>query len=97
VAVARAEPTQSSGRRIVMVDDELLRQRQEVAGSATTTCDLCGIAFDGAAAVAVAGRGADGEPVEPIRVCDDCQRLMARDEVPFEAEIDAGLRPADDF
>jgi hypothetical protein len=37
-----------------------------------------------------------GEPVEAIRVCPSCSRTATADELPYDAEIVAGLREADE-
>jgi hypothetical protein len=36
-----------------------------------------------------------GEPVEAVRVCPACGRAAGADEIPFDAEIAAGLRESD--
>jgi hypothetical protein len=78
------------------MDDEVIGLRHEVADAEAAVCELCGrpIARDGLRSLAV-DRGM-GEPVEAIRVCPACQRVAEADEVPYDAEVAAGLREADE-
>ena len=77
------------------MDDESIGLQHEATGSAAITCDLCGrpVAIDDARDLAV-DRGM-GEPIETIRVCPSCHRTAGADELPYDAEIAAGLRDAD--
>jgi hypothetical protein len=77
------------------MDDESVGQRRELAGNTAVLCDLCGrpTTRGGLSDVAV-DRGA-GEPVEAIRICPACGRALEAEELPYDAEITAGLRDAD--
>jgi hypothetical protein len=81
---------------VVAVDDEAVGLRHEVTGSDAVTCDLCGrpVALDDLSDLAV-DRGM-GEPVEAVRACPSCHRAAGADDLPYDAEIAAGLRDADD-
>ncbi len=78
------------------MDDESVGLRLELAGSDTALCELCGrpIARNGLSDLPV-DRGM-GEPVEAIRICPSCNRTAEADELPYDAEIVAGLRDADE-
>jgi hypothetical protein len=80
---------------MVAMDEELVGLRHDLAGRDAAVCDLCGrpIDRDGLSSLAV-DRGM-GEPVEAIHVCPSCNRAAETDEVPYDAEIAAGLREAD--
>jgi hypothetical protein len=77
------------------VDDDIVGLRRELASGDSATCDLCGrpVALDDLSDLAV-DRGM-GEPVETIRVCSSCRRTAGADDVPYDAEIAAGLRDAE--
>ncbi|HKG25266.1 MAG TPA: hypothetical protein VKB09_06420 [Thermomicrobiales bacterium] len=77
------------------MDDETVGLRHELADGDAAICDLCGrpIARNGLTDLAV-DRGM-GEPVEAIRVCPSCGRSAEADELPYDAEIAAGLRESD--
>jgi hypothetical protein len=78
-----------------MNEDQLIR-RGEVTGDAIGTCDFCGqpIAIETIEHVTVdPGRG---ERVETVRACPACGQAITRDDVPFDAEIAAGLQAPDE-
>jgi hypothetical protein len=78
------------------MDDEAVGLRHELAGSDAAVCELCGrpVARNGLSDLPV-NRGM-GEPVEAIRICPSCNRTVEADELPYVAEIVAGLREADE-
>ncbi|HEY7037093.1 MAG TPA: hypothetical protein VH482_37580 [Thermomicrobiales bacterium] len=77
------------------MDDESVGLRHEMASTDVTICELCGrpIARDGLSDLSI-DRGM-GEPVETIRVCPSCGRTAEADDLPYDAEILAGLRDTD--
>jgi hypothetical protein len=79
----------------IAMDDEAVGLRHELAASDAAVCELCGrpIARTGLSDLPV-DRGM-GEPVEAIRVCPSCNRMAEAEELPYDAEIVAGLRDAD--
>jgi hypothetical protein len=81
---------------VLAVDDESVGLKHEVDGTKAANCELCGrpVARDGLSDLTV-DRGI-GEPVETIRVCPSCGRTAVVDDLPYDAEIRAGLRNADD-
>ena len=78
------------------MDDESVGLRHEVAGLGAAVCELCGRPIDrnGLSDLPI-DRGM-GEPVEAIRICPSCSRTVEADELPYDAEIVAGLRDADE-
>lgn len=77
------------------MDEEVVGLRHEATETDTAVCELCGrpIPREGLSSVAVE-RGMRG-PVEAIRVCPSCNRTAEADELPYDAEIAAGLRDAE--
>lgn len=77
------------------MDDEAVGLRHVLADKDAAVCELCGrpIARDGLSGLAV-DRGMD-EPVEAIRVCPSCGRVVEAGELPYDAEIEAALRESD--
>lgn len=78
------------------MSDDFLAQRAEVTGETVPVCDLCGFPIRPVSAQRVTVDPGLGERVETVRVCPQCGRVLTGDEIPFEAEVDAGLREADE-
>jgi hypothetical protein len=79
-----------------MSEREPTSKEYELAAQQIATCDLCGNTVMGPRLQVLAGKPDTGEPVESVYVCEDCWLRIKREEVPFEAEIEAGLQPADE-
>jgi hypothetical protein len=78
-----------------MVDQDVVGIEHVIAGEAVDFCELCGRAMTHASLVRLGGRAHLAEPVEVLRVCAECRAQIEQDEVPFDAEIAAGLQAAD--
>lgn len=71
------------------MDEELIGQLREFGGGMVATCDLCGLPRSETSLVMVSGRRAADEPVEQIRACPSCRRLIEADELPVDVVIDS--------
>lgn len=77
------------------MDDESIGLQHEVTPHEPSVCELCGRPFARNELRAVSVARGIGEPVETMRICPACARADEEDEVPYDAEIGAGLREAD--
>jgi hypothetical protein len=78
------------------MDDETVGMRHELAGDSPALCDLCGRPIAAGDLADLAVDHGMGEPVEQIRACRACNRTAEAADLPYDAEIGAGLRDADD-
>jgi hypothetical protein len=77
------------------MDEEVIGQRHELAGNDAAVCDLCGRPIPRANLSPLPVDRGMGEPVEAVQVCPSCGRAANADDVPYDAEIAAGLRESD--
>lgn len=76
-----------------MVDDELVRQMRDVAGTEIVTCDVCGRPVVRGAITVVAGKPEVAEPVEELLVCPECFAAMEQGEVDLTPSPDEETTP----
>jgi hypothetical protein len=79
-----------------MVENEAIRQEHEVTAEEVATCDLCGRSVASSLLQRIAGKQEVAEPIEELHVCPDCWLAIERDEVSYDEEIAAALRPVDE-
>lgn len=72
------------------MDEEYVGQLREVGGRALAACDLCGVPVLKTSLVVMSARRTHGEPVEQVRACSACSRLVEADALPLDAEADSG-------
>jgi len=78
------------------MEDDILGLERELASEEISVCDICGQPLPRSSFMRVAGDRAVAEPVEYLHVCKNCRDHIVEEEVPFEAEIAAGLQAADE-
>jgi hypothetical protein len=80
-----------------MIDNEMVGPERTITSVHLKTCDLCGAVVPQLSVVRVAGLPGVSEPVEVIQACDECRLRIEQDDVPFDAEVAAGLQAADEM
>jgi hypothetical protein len=78
-----------------MVDEDVVGIEHVIAGKHVEFCELCGRAVANSSLVRLGGQAHMAEPVDVLRVCAECRTQIRQGEVPFDAEIAAGLQVAD--
>jgi hypothetical protein len=77
------------------MDEDMGGTERAAAGDAKAICDVCGATTPHVAFVRLVGQRGMSEPIEAVYACEACRARIAEEEIPFDAEIAAGLQAAD--
>jgi hypothetical protein len=78
------------------MDEDLGGFERTSTGDELAVCDVCGAMVFHVELVRLAGQRGMAEPIETVQVCDACRVRIADAEIPFDAEIAAGLQAAEE-
>ena len=76
------------------MDEDVIGLEREISGEEIVVCDFCGQAVPRSSVVRAGGVSGLAEPVEALHACADCRIRIEQEEMPFDEEIAAGLRSA---
>lgn len=78
------------------MEDDIIGTESTIRSNHTVNCDLCGRPIKVEAAKRAEVDRGGGGPAESVTICRKCYEAIESGDLPFEAEVNAGLKDSDE-